>query len=211
MTEQEHQQQLIQAKAHLRGLARKHEAGLVTADELAQARDRLAMLQTHTPASTPPPPPTPELPPRRESIPIEQLPLAVRALIEQLTNERNAIHAEKARLSNTLHTIPDEINCRDVVTQILTLREQWKCKQDEIYAVMQTGVLPDVAPAASTAVLSSDPEKVRFQIGRLHSNINKAEKRMAVAKEIGTRKRQEVAIAQMKAELERLKTHLHSL
>ena len=92
----------------------------------------------------------------------------------------------------------------------MTLRQAWRDKQDQIYQVMQTGVLPEAAPLA-TRTLDSDPEMVRFAIGRLHSNINKMEKSRAQSKELATQKRQDSSLAQMKAELAQLKTHLAAL
>ena len=136
--------------------------------------------------------------------------MLVRALIEQLTQERDAIHAEKSKLANSLHSVPDEMNAKEQVRQILTLRQAWRDKQDEVYQVMQSGVLPEVAPVV-TRKMDQDPEKVRFALGRLHSNINKAEKRRAMAKELNTQKRQDSSLAQMKAELRQLKTHLAML
>ena len=207
MTEQEHQQQVFQAKAHLRILERKVDAGLVSSTVVQQARERLDALQNHRPTDQAT---TPAIEPvQQEPIPVQQLPLAVRQRIEELTNERNAIHAEKAKLSNRLHTIPDEMNCRDLVQQILKLRQAWRDKQDQIYQIMQLGVL--AAQATVVTNLPNDPDKIRFQISRLQSNINKAGKRQLSAKELSTKRRQEVAIAKMRAELDVLKTHLHSL
>lgn len=209
MTQEEQAVQITRARAHLRLLEREADNGRATKAQVVEALERLEALKRYQVREEPPGrASTPAS--RNAQIPVEQLPLAVRQVLERLAQERNAIHAEKSRLANTLHTIPDALNAKETVTAILQLRQAWKEKQDEIYAVMETGALPLVVVAPAQA-LPTDPDLVRFQIGRLQSNINKLEKRMVGAKEVGTRRRQAISLAQMNADLAQLKTHLSGL
>lgn len=144
----------------------------------------------------------------RKAVPMEELPLEVRQRIEELAQERDGIHAQKSKLANALVALPDEVNGKTMVREILNLRQAWRDKQDAIYAMMQSGVA-EVAQAV--AALPVDLVAVRAEIGRLISNLNKAQKRRAVAKEISTQRRQDTSIAQMEAELARWRTHLSTL
>lgn len=200
----------MQAKANLRLLERCQ----APAPKLDEARQQLAALQQFSPsefAKRQIAEPVAAPRPTRAPIPVEQLPADVRQRIETLTTERNAIHAEKAGLSNTLHTIPDSMSAADTVKRILALREAWKQKQDAIRLLLELGTLPEAAPAAPARQLPGDEEKVRYQIQCLQSNINKAQKRCRDAKNDSTVQRNAVVIARWQAEIEQLRTHLQSL
>ncbi|MBO0933913.1 hypothetical protein [Fibrella aquatilis] len=209
MTEQEQQQQIMQAKANLRLLERCQ----APAPELEEARQQLAALQHFSPSEfakrqVAEPVVIPR--PARAPIPVEQLPVEVRERIETLTTERNAIHAEKAGLSNTLHSIPDSMSAADTVKRILALREAWKSKQDAIRLLLELGALPAVQ-TPNARELPNDEEKLRYQIQCLQSNIIKAGKRSQGAKNDSTRQRNAVMIARWQAEIEQLRAKLQSL
>lgn len=178
----------------------------MSASDVLIAEERLQALLGFVPGTALPvvaPEPT-----VRKAIPLAELPLEVRQRIEELAGERDGIHAQKSKLANALVAIPDEVNAKTMVREILNLRQAWRDKQDAIYAIMQTGVA-EVAQAV--AALPVDIVAVRVEIGRLISNLNKARKRRGVAKEIATQRRQDISIAQMEGELARWRTHLSTL
>ncbi|OIN61180.1 hypothetical protein [Arsenicibacter rosenii] len=211
MNEQERQEQIIRQKAKIRSLERQS----AKPSELEQARAFLTALTTRK--AEPDAPVQNVVPEKKQAqLPLEQLPKQVQEHIEQLTGARNQIHAEKAKLCNSLHTYPDSVNCKQVVKEILAYRQKWKLLQDDIRLTMQLGVIPVVGPekaepGTDITKLTADPEKLRYKIQCLQSNIRKAEKRRAQAKEELTKRRNELAIAKWTAEISQLKTRLATL
>lgn len=200
---------MVQAKAHLRLLERRQ----APKHEIETAKARLAALQNYSPSTEPKPEPVivVERPRANAPIPVDQLPETVRRRIDELTLERDGIHAKKVTLSNSLHTYDDDTNCRDVVKAILALRDDWKARQDSIRVLLQTGVLPEEPAQPTSRELPDDPEKIRYQIQCLQSNINKAEKRSRDAKNDSTRQRNTVMVARWQVEIEQLKTKLSGM
>ncbi|HEV7383120.1 MAG TPA: hypothetical protein VGN64_25155 [Dyadobacter sp.] len=135
--------------------------------------------------------------------------------IELIKSEQNAIHLQKAKLCNTPVGIPDDINCKEMVAEILQLREAWKKKGDEVYAIMSTGVLPQSEnhfdKDGYRQSLPQDSEKLRLRIQNLQSNIRKAQKRVDGSKTPLNRRQNELKIIKWSLEIEQMRMQLAAL
>ena len=157
---------------------------------------------------------TPELT-ASAKIDINSLPQAVRDVIADLQAQRDAIHVEKSKLANQLHTVPDHINCRALTSQIMKLREDWKRAGDRVRSVMETGMIEaqqvgfDVVEYQAN--LPEDAEILRFRITQHQSNINKAEKRLRTVKDVVAIDRNKTKIAQRNAEIDLLRAKLGAI
>ena len=102
-----------------------------------------------------------------------------------------------------------------MVTEILQLREAWKKKGDEVYAIMSTGILPQDEQTFDKhgyrQTLPQDAEKLRLRIQNTQSNIRKAEKRLAASKTSLNKRQNELKIARWAAEIEQMRMQLAAL
>ena len=208
-------EQKIKAKALLRRAEQEFKKGLITAAELEKVKKHGAALSDYQPelaaAQEIPTPETNSV----QTIDPNSLPREVIEAIERIKGEQNAIHLQKAKLCNTLVGIPDDINCKEMVTEILQLREAWKKKGDEVYAIMSTGMLPEAVGQFDSdgyrQTLPQDSEKLRLRIQNTQSNIRKAQKRVAQSKTPANKRQNELKIAKWHLEIEQMRMQLAAL
>jgi hypothetical protein len=126
---------------------------------------------------------------------------AVQQIIAQLKAEREKIDKQKNALANKMTTIPDQVNCKDLVQQIKQLRNAWIAKGDEILYVTRHGELPNATTSATNIVIELPADKMELNRMLLNtrSNLSKYRKRLALAKEDSQKQLQEKNIK--KAEL----------
>lgn len=210
-------EQKIKAKALLRRAEQEFKKGLITADALEKVRKHgiaLADYQPELAAAQELEPSDADLQPNKIFDP-STLPKEVLEALERVKSEQNAIHLQKAKLCNALVAIPDDINCKDMVAEILQLREAWKKKGDEVYAIMSTGMLPQAEQIFDKdgyrQTLPQDSEKLRLRIQNIQSNVRKAQKRLAVSKTSVNKRQNELKIARWTAEIEQMRMQLAAL
>jgi len=208
-------EQKVKAKALLRRAEHDFKKGLIGADELEKVKKHSVALQEYKPElaaahqeEAPPPVIVQKVDPN-------SFPREVVEAIERLRTEQNTIHSQKAKLCNALVDIPDHINCKEMVTEILQLREAWKKKGDEVYAVMNTGLLPEAERAFDSdgfrESLPQDAEKLRLRIQNVQSNVRKAEKRVAESKTMINKRKNELKIVKWNLEIEQMRMQLAAL
>lgn len=209
------QEQKIKAKALLRRAEADLKKGLITVDELEKIRKHGIALADYKPELAAAEQVEPDVADLHSSIDPTTLPKEVIEALERVKSEQNAIHLQKAKLCNALVAIPDDINCKDMVAEILQLREAWKKKGDEVYAIMSTGMLPQAEHTFDKdgyrQTLPQDSEKLRLRIQNTQSNIRKAEKRLAVSKTSVNKRQNELKIARWSAEIEQMRMQLAAL
>lgn len=210
------QEQKIKAKALLRRAQQEFSKGLISADELEKIKKHGIALADYKPelAAAHQDEYQPEPQPSKTFDP-NTLPKEVMEALERVKSEQNAIHLQKAKLCNALVAIPDDINCKDMVAEILQLREAWKKKGDEVYAIMSTGILPLAEQTFDKdgyrQTLPQDTEKLRLRIQNTQSNIRKAQKRLAASKTSVNKRQNELKIARWNAEIEQMRMQLAAL
>lgn len=98
----------------------------------------------------------------------------------KIREQLEQINQEKARLSNSLKTIPKNQNAGNITRRILELREEWRrVKDTEIY-VIENGCLPEnnvpAIPAGWTDKLPRDKFELNKRIKALKINIESPSK-----------------------------------
>lgn len=216
MTSSQLQEQKIKAKALLRRAEQEFKKGLISAHELEKVKKHGIALADYNPelAAAEQVEPDADLQNGKLLDP-STLPAEVIQALERVKSEQNSIHLQKAKLCNSLVAIPDDINCKDMVTEILQLREAWKKKGDEVYAIMSTGLLPEAEQMFDKdgyrKTLPQDTEKLRLRIQNTQSNIRKAQKRLEGSKTSLNKRQNELKIARWAAEIEQMRMQLAAL
>lgn len=136
----------------------------------------------------------------------EQLSAEVVEMLEGIRSRKNELEAKKAMLCNSLGNYPDHVNCKDVVDEILSLREQWKAEGDKERHVLEFGKLPEDTkinlPEGWADKLPRDKYKLDRDLKNLKINLKKWNDKLAVCKDLGSIQDLKVKIIQGEIKLD---------
>ena len=151
-----------------------------------------------------------------QHLPQQSLPPEVCLIVDKLRAEQQQIDHQKNQLADSLYAIPDTVNCRALVQEIKSLREEWAGKGDQIRFVMQYGALPD-APAVTqfdgsqfVQALPQDLLDLDKKMKNRACDLSKYRKRLQEAKTQVSRATQERNIAQAEMEISIMKTEFNA-
>lgn len=204
MTQQELQENQIRLKAKLKQLKLSVARGLAKATELREIEDALLKLNNHVPDGKPIDSTQPKKDERPWAPEPQSLSKETIAILFSLKEDLSAIDLRKALLCNSLAAIPANVPARELVDQIMGLRQQWTEKKDQIDYVQAHGSLPARSAPVATATdevagwqqkLPSDRLAINQVLLNERSNLSKYKGRRAKAETLAKRQHYEVQIA----------------
>jgi hypothetical protein len=178
-------------RAKLEILAMGIRTGQTTEAELAEcqaAYDALANApQTATALAAAPTASVATRPYKQDNV--VQLDDRTKAVLAELKAKQTQIDQQKTALINSLANIPDHVNAKDEVSQILALREAWKAEGDKIRHVLEHGKLPEEIkldlPEGWADKLPKDKYVLDREMKNLKINLKRWADALAVAKSVG--------------------------
>ncbi len=225
MDEKEHRRQLNFAKANLRRLERSFQDKSIDIRQLEVGRKIYDDLLNYNPKSVIQKPievdKAPFVAPKAAIEQVTSYSEEVKAMLERLIAEKDKVSAEKGMLCNTLHAIPENQDCPEVVTNILQLRNTWRELNAKIKFVQQHGCLPESSTSPQEVKRIDESQlKSEYEIKELwalkediencSSNLSKARKNFNTVQELQKKAHYERKIAELEWKLGMMRTVYNS-
>lgn len=134
-------------------------------------------------------------------------------MIEKLTAEKWEIDRKKNKLADSLYFIDPKINCKNIVKEIKSLREEWMTKGDEIRHIEKYGepVKLDETSGSFVTTLPTDRLELYRKIQNRRTNLSQYRGRLAAAKTLPEQMRQQRNIAKAEIEISLMQTALNAM
>ncbi len=209
MNQETLQQQRRQAKAHLELVGMAYKRQRATLAEYEKAKEVYEALKAAQPVQEA----------RREEYQPEKKPLSpvIENLVKEVQRELFEIDASKRRLSNQLASMPVGQKCKELVDQILKLREDWRAKGDELRYVIEHGQRPEAERESefdeSEYIRTLPREKLELDrlIRNEKSNLSKHRKKLRDASTDAKKAHYAMQVAQCEIRISAMQTTFNAL
>ncbi|WP_420153555.1 hypothetical protein [Siphonobacter sp.] len=218
MNQETLQQQRRQAKANLELVGMAYKRKRATLAEYEKAKEVYEALKAAQPVQERMSAKAVQEAKREEYRPEEkQRTPVLENLVKEVQQELFQIDAAKRRLSNQLDAVPAGKKCKDLVDQILKLRDDWTAKGDELRYVIEHGKRPEVETESEfdqgEFIRTLPREKLELDrlIRNEKSNLSKHRKKLRDASTDAKKAHYAIQVAQCEIRISAMQTTFNAL